>query len=326
MTQKKWNNEAVLCLIESYKDEPCLYATNSVHYHNKHKRSEALKRICLNVSSQRPGTTEVECSTKLHNLRNQFNIENQKVKASIKSGTGFDDVYKPTLWYFDNLKFLETYFIPRKSHDSTKRYSMSRDTVKFLDNVQENLLKSSENDKEELSTTNNYHDEEPEVWLDLNILDSHQTADLEEQSIDDPIITNHVFSQKDVPLTSSRSVSPTISMASSGVDSDMNPPKSLSKTNKRKRKANTNTEYNFNDAIEKLADSMKAPVVIQSSLDIPQKDISLKALHPVNACMSFLGSIVETINTEELKFHTLNMLVNAVMEAKSKDLLLQDAV
>jgi len=48
--------------------------------------------VCAAVSLFRPGTTENECSIKFHSLRNQFNIENAKVKASIKSGTDTDDV------------------------------------------------------------------------------------------------------------------------------------------------------------------------------------------------------------------------------------------
>lgn len=89
--KKKWTNEAIICLIEAYREEPCLYAVNSPNYHNKHMRSKALKKVCATVSLIRSGT-ENECSTKFHNLRNQFNIENAKVKASIKSGTGTDDV------------------------------------------------------------------------------------------------------------------------------------------------------------------------------------------------------------------------------------------
>lgn len=88
----KWIKEAILCLIEAYKEEPCLYAVNTPNYHNKHVRSEALKNVCAAVSVLRPGTVQNECTTKFHNLRNQFNIENAKVKSSMKSGIGINDV------------------------------------------------------------------------------------------------------------------------------------------------------------------------------------------------------------------------------------------
>jgi len=88
----KWSKENILCLIEAYKDEPCLYAVNTPNYHNKHSRSEALKNVCTTVSRIRPGTTEKECSTKFYNLRNQFNVENAKIKSSMKSGIGTNNV------------------------------------------------------------------------------------------------------------------------------------------------------------------------------------------------------------------------------------------
>ncbi|XP_039303191.1 uncharacterized protein LOC113004674 [Solenopsis invicta] len=119
----KWSKESILCLIEAYKEEPCLYAVNTPNYHNKQSRNEALKNVCTAVSMIRPGTTEKECATKFYNLRNQFNVENAKVKSSIKSGIGTNDVYKPNLWYFEHLLFLESYFTSRKSRNSIEKNS-----------------------------------------------------------------------------------------------------------------------------------------------------------------------------------------------------------
>jgi len=48
--------------------------------------------MCVSISVYKPGITESECATKFRNLRNQFNIVNGKVKASMKSGTGTDNV------------------------------------------------------------------------------------------------------------------------------------------------------------------------------------------------------------------------------------------
>jgi len=89
--KKRWTNEAVYSLIEAYKEEPCLYAVNTPNYHNKHIRSKALQKVCAAVSLDLE-LRKTECSIKFHSLRNQFNIENAKVKASIKSGSSIDDV------------------------------------------------------------------------------------------------------------------------------------------------------------------------------------------------------------------------------------------
>jgi len=56
-------------------------------------------------------------------MRNQFNIENAKVKSSMKSGTGTNDVYKPNIWYFNHLKYFETYCTSRKSQNCTEKNS-----------------------------------------------------------------------------------------------------------------------------------------------------------------------------------------------------------
>ncbi|XP_036141832.1 uncharacterized protein LOC118645245 [Monomorium pharaonis] len=102
-----WTKKAVEILIAAYKNEPCLYQTRNPNYHNKNLRNEALERICAIVSTVTPNITGKECSIKFYNLRNQFNTENAKVRASIKSGIGSENVYKPNLWYYDALKFLE---------------------------------------------------------------------------------------------------------------------------------------------------------------------------------------------------------------------------
>ena len=89
---QKWSSEQINVLIDAYKEEPCLYATNTPNYHNRNLRTAALNRVSNAVLRLRP-TTPKECASKFHNLRNQFNIEHSKVKSSLKSGTGTDDVF-----------------------------------------------------------------------------------------------------------------------------------------------------------------------------------------------------------------------------------------
>nr|XP_012223812.1 PREDICTED: uncharacterized protein LOC105673056 [Linepithema humile] len=108
---KKLTREAIFNLIEAYKEKICLYAINTSNYPTEPVQNEALKKVCATVSVFRPGITE-----------NKSNIENTKVKASLKSGAG-TDVYKPNLWYFKHLKYLETYFTPRKSRNFKKKNS-----------------------------------------------------------------------------------------------------------------------------------------------------------------------------------------------------------
>ncbi|XP_011632920.1 uncharacterized protein LOC105424404 [Pogonomyrmex barbatus] len=89
--EKKMVKESYFISNRGLQEESCLYATNTPNYHNKYVRNEALKRVCATVSIFRLGIVENECTTKFHYLRTQFNIENAKVKSSIKSETGTND-------------------------------------------------------------------------------------------------------------------------------------------------------------------------------------------------------------------------------------------
>ncbi|CAL1672824.1 unnamed protein product [Lasius platythorax] len=85
---KKWSNDEVIILINAYKEEYCLYDVSSPNYHNKHLRSETLKRVGDAVRVLKQDVTDKDCASKFHTLRSQYNIENAKVKMSKKSGTG----------------------------------------------------------------------------------------------------------------------------------------------------------------------------------------------------------------------------------------------
>lgn len=44
--------------------------------------------------------------TKINAFRTSYRRELKKVKSSIRSGAGTDDIYKPNLWYYNELDFL----------------------------------------------------------------------------------------------------------------------------------------------------------------------------------------------------------------------------
>lgn len=50
---------------------------------------------------------------RIASLRASFRKEFKKLENSKRSGAGTEDIYKPTLWYFDNLMFLKDQDIPR---------------------------------------------------------------------------------------------------------------------------------------------------------------------------------------------------------------------
>lgn len=91
-----WSTQSISLLIENYSQFPCLYDTKLQIYHNKHIRQKSLEEIASALQPYRPNTTLQEVKTKISSLRTQFGVEHNKVKASLKSGAGTDNVMSNT--------------------------------------------------------------------------------------------------------------------------------------------------------------------------------------------------------------------------------------
>ncbi|KAF2896696.1 hypothetical protein ILUMI_09477 [Ignelater luminosus] len=70
------------------------------------------------MKTVRPHTSIAEIKSKFQSLKTNFLTEYKKVESSKTTGTGEDDVYIPTLWYFDKLQFLLDHSVPRRTEDS----------------------------------------------------------------------------------------------------------------------------------------------------------------------------------------------------------------
>lgn len=57
--------------------------------------------------------TRKQSHNKINSLRSVYKKELYKIKKSEISGTGVEDVYKPTLWYFHLFDFLVEQDVPR---------------------------------------------------------------------------------------------------------------------------------------------------------------------------------------------------------------------
>ena len=53
-----------------------------------------------------PRADRASARAKINSFRSAYRREMKKVKESMKSGGGTDDMYMPSLWYFDELDFL----------------------------------------------------------------------------------------------------------------------------------------------------------------------------------------------------------------------------
>ncbi|KAK9738520.1 Zinc finger, C2H2 type [Popillia japonica] len=103
---------------QQYKQQPCLYTVRSKEYRNKHARIRALENIQRALYLLKPDVTVADIKAKFQGLKTNFLTEYRKHEKSLKSGAGEDDVYHPTLWYYNDMFFILEHCIPRRSTDS----------------------------------------------------------------------------------------------------------------------------------------------------------------------------------------------------------------
>lgn len=111
-------------MLELYQDEPCLFDISIESYRNRDMRATAAKRISdiLNV----PGFGPKEVLKKFKNLRNAYSQELRKIKESEVSGAGADDLYTPTVYWFQLMdNFLRPHIYARPTKTNLVSYSFS---------------------------------------------------------------------------------------------------------------------------------------------------------------------------------------------------------
>jgi hypothetical protein len=70
------------------------------------KENEKYEHLLRKYRQRFPDADKNQLIKRLNSLRTNFRKELKRMKGSEKSGTGADDVVGPTLWYFEEIKFL----------------------------------------------------------------------------------------------------------------------------------------------------------------------------------------------------------------------------
>ncbi|XP_073498799.1 uncharacterized protein [Phyllobates terribilis] len=101
------SEEFVREMIDLYRSLPCLCQIKSTDYCNKEKKREAYQQLIALFKRHGPNekVDEELVKRKIQGLRTVYKKELNRVEKSKKSGTGTDEVYVPTLWYYDLLAF-----------------------------------------------------------------------------------------------------------------------------------------------------------------------------------------------------------------------------
>lgn len=97
----KWTEHTTIKFIEEYIKDDCLWNNKSLNYSNKQAKQHRLAAIASAMAIANFGVKEVE--TKIKSIRSTYSQELKKIKDSTKSGSGTDDIYKPTIKWFDML-------------------------------------------------------------------------------------------------------------------------------------------------------------------------------------------------------------------------------
>ncbi|KAG8230157.1 hypothetical protein J437_LFUL010408 [Ladona fulva] len=112
-----WNKERVIGFLKVYKENPCLWKVKSKEYTNKNLKNEAYEKLIAYCKPVFPEADKGFVIKKIQSLRGSFRKELKKVQESQRSGAGADEVYVPSLWYYDFLVFTKDQEVPSKSND-----------------------------------------------------------------------------------------------------------------------------------------------------------------------------------------------------------------
>lgn len=112
---KKVNRELLEDFIRAYQNQPCLWHVKSKDYHDKAKRDAAYDILLQKYRLIDPKADKDAVVKKINAFRTNYRREKKKVEESLHSGTGTDEIYHPTLWYYQLFDFLGDQDTPRNS-------------------------------------------------------------------------------------------------------------------------------------------------------------------------------------------------------------------
>ncbi|XP_063814171.1 uncharacterized protein LOC135054783 [Pseudophryne corroboree] len=101
-----------------YRQYECLWHVKSATYANRALRNLAYDQL-IRYSRARNSAADLNWVKKMiANFRTVFLKEHKKMVESQRTGAGTDEVYKPTLWFYDLMKFTLKQEPKKRSHSS----------------------------------------------------------------------------------------------------------------------------------------------------------------------------------------------------------------
>lgn len=126
--------------IELYRSFPCLWQVKSAEYSDRNKKSQAYEIMVEKYKEIDEAANKETITKKINSLRTVYKKERAKIIRSTKSGAGEDDIYKPTLWYFDLLEFLSDQDQIRQSTNTIDDEAHQEESEQEVSNVYNNII------------------------------------------------------------------------------------------------------------------------------------------------------------------------------------------
>ncbi|XP_072934535.1 uncharacterized protein [Epargyreus clarus] len=114
--------------IQLYRELPSLWNVKSKEYYDRDKKRIAYEILLSKYKEMFPQASKDDVKKKFNSLRTNYRKELKKHLQSMKSGSGTDDIYEPTLWYFKDMIFLQD-----QESASDSQSSIYLDT--YVDNI-----------------------------------------------------------------------------------------------------------------------------------------------------------------------------------------------
>ncbi|XP_026464463.1 uncharacterized protein LOC113367047 [Ctenocephalides felis] len=118
--------EDVIFLIEMYQEKNLLWNPKNPHYHNKKLKDDAWKEIANMLQK-----TMSEVKQKMASLLGSYRRERKKVKDSLGTGRGLEEIYKSDWFGYPYFYFLHERDAPKGSINTVEVQQSNRVMTRY---------------------------------------------------------------------------------------------------------------------------------------------------------------------------------------------------
>jgi len=112
----EWSNELIIEFLHLYEQEPIIWNPKHEKHKDRNAVHDAWKRIETNLSVDYPLK---EIKKKKETLMATYRKLHTRVKSSMKTGSGADEIFKPDWFAYEQMAtFLQSVYTPRKTKSS----------------------------------------------------------------------------------------------------------------------------------------------------------------------------------------------------------------